>query len=196
MSSDKPKFFAKPATFRRWLRSNNAKKSELWVGFWKKHTNKNSITWPESVDEALCFGWIDGIRKTIDAESYMIRFTPRKSTSHWSNVNIKRIKELMKAGLVEEPGIVAFKSRSAKKSGQAAYEKKRVSLPENYKKEIRKNKRAWKFYSALSPSLTKQYNAWIVQAVKEETRLRRLKVIIESSEKEELIPPLKWTRKK
>ena len=191
-----PKFFPTPENFRSWLSKNHEKETELWVGFYKKATKKASITWPESVDQALCFGWIDGLRKRIDEEAYMIRFTPRRLDSHWSNVNIARIKELQKDGLVMEKGLEAWKKRTAKRTAKASYEQKQVVLDAHYEAQIKKNSAAAEFfYKKLSPSYRKQSIWWIISAKKKETQLRRLNILISSSEKEELIPPLKWTKK-
>ena len=117
----KPKFFKSPATFHKWLAANHAKSKELWVGFYKKSSGKPSITWPESVDEALCFGWIDGIRKSIDEESYVIRFTPRKPVSVWSSVNIRNVEKLIKANRMQPAGLKAYQARKENRSGIYAY---------------------------------------------------------------------------
>jgi len=122
-----PTFFPSPADFRTWLEANHDKAQELWVGYYKKRTSKPSITWSESVDQALCFGWIDGIRKSIDADSYMIRFTPRKPDSTWSAVNIKKVQELTEQGLMRPAGIKAFENRKEAKSGIYSYEQREHS---------------------------------------------------------------------
>ncbi|MEP1093620.1 MAG: YdeI/OmpD-associated family protein [Cyclobacteriaceae bacterium] len=190
-----PTFFSTPDDFRKWLSKNHEVKTELWVGYYKKATKKASITWPESVDQALCFGWIDGIRKRIDDEAYMIRFTPRKSTSHWSNVNITKIKELKKEGLVEKAGLLAWKKRKPERTAQASHEQKKVVLDPTFESEIRKNKKATEFFfEKMAPSYRKQTVWWVMSAKKEETRLKRLGILIESSEKEELVPPLRWIK--
>src|SRR5688572_26274652 len=119
----KPIFFATPAAFRRWLEKNHDTSKELWVGFYKKDSGKASITWPESVDQALCFGWIDGVRKSVAPDSYMIRFTPRKPASIWSAVNTKRAKELRKQGLMHEAGLQSFERRDMKKTQQYSFER-------------------------------------------------------------------------
>lgn len=191
-----PTFFPTPDDFRMWLDQNHQNETELWVGFYKKATKKPSITWPESVDQALCFGWIDGIRKRIDDEAYMIRFTPRKKNSHWSTVNLNRIKELKKEGLVMEAGLAAFKRRKSEKTARASYEQKKVALDPGFEATLKKNSKAWDYFkNHVSPSFQKQAIWWIMSAKKEETKLRRLQVLIESSEKSELIPPLRWTKK-
>src|SRR6266545_8054500 len=128
----KARFFKTPAEFRAWLEANHSSSAELWVGFYKKGSGKPSITWPESVDEALCFGWIDGIRKSLDETSYTIRFTPRKSQSIWSAVNIGRADELIKQGLMMPTGMAAFEARKENKSGIYSYEQRSAELPETY----------------------------------------------------------------
>ncbi len=123
--SERPTFFATPAVLRRWLEKNHDRVKEFWVGFYKKDSGKPSITWPESVDQALCFGWIDGVRKSVSADSYMIRFTPRRPGSIWSAVNTKRAKELSKQGLMHDAGLSAFGKRDAKKTRQYSFERAR-----------------------------------------------------------------------
>jgi uncharacterized protein YdeI (YjbR/CyaY-like superfamily) len=134
----KPNFFKTPADFRKWLLENHASATELWVGFYKKDSGKPSITWPESVDEALCAGWIDGIRKRIDHLGYKIRFTPRRPRSIWSSVNIKRVAALAQGGRMLPAGEKAFAARLENKSGIYAYEQRKPELPEIYAKEMRR----------------------------------------------------------
>jgi uncharacterized protein YdeI (YjbR/CyaY-like superfamily) len=177
-----PRFFATPEDFRQWLEEHHASASELWVGFYKVGSGKPSITWPESVDEALCVGWIDGIRKSIDDESYMIRFTPRKATSTWSAVNIKRMAELQSQGRVLPAGVKAFEKRTEKKSGIYAYEQRgSAELDEASERQFREQKAAWEFFQAQPPWYRKTATWWVVSAKKEETRQRRLASLIESS---------------
>jgi len=177
-----PHFFATPAEFRRWLEEHHASARELWVGFHKKGSGRPSITWPESVDEALCFGWIDGVRKSIDDESYVIRFTPRKATSTWSAVNIKRITELIGQGRVFPAGLEAFERRSEKKSGIYAYEQgESAKLDKAHEQQFRAQKAAWEYFQAQPPWYKKTATWWVVSAKKEETRQRRLAFLIEAS---------------
>jgi uncharacterized protein YdeI (YjbR/CyaY-like superfamily) len=191
-----PKFFAKQADFREWLKENHNTIEELWVGFYKRASGKPSITWPESVDEALCFGWIDGLRKSIDENSYKIRFTPRKPASHWSAKNINRVQELKALGLMQPAGLTAFGKRDEENSKQASYEQEKVELPLEYEGKIRASEKGWAYFQAATPSYRKQTAWWVMSAKKEETRLRRLHTLIDSSEKGEVIPPLKWTEKR
>jgi len=189
-------FFSQPSEFRQWLEKNHNEVKELWVGYYKKASGIPSITWPESVDEALCFGWIDGLRKSIDEKSYKIRFTPRRPGSHWSAVNIKRVGELKALGLMQPAGLEAFEKRDEKKSKQAAFEQQSVKLPEAYELKIKANKKAWGFFLSLAPSYKKTSVWWVISAKQEATRLKRLDTLIASSEKGEKIPPLKWHKKK
>lgn len=177
----KPIFFKSPTAFRKWLEQHHATAQELWVGFYKKASGKPSITWPESVDEALCFGWIDGIRKSVDDMSYMIRFTPRKSRSVWSAVNIKRVEELNRQERMQPTGLKAFDARLENKSGIYSYEQRGVELEEPYGKKFKQNKGAWTFFQAQPASYRKAANWWVLSAKKEETRLKRLEKLIEDS---------------
>ncbi|MEO1053489.1 MAG: YdeI/OmpD-associated family protein [Bacteroidota bacterium] len=193
---EEPTFFPTPEGFRRWLADHHQSENELWVGYYKKGSKLLSITWPESVDQALCYGWIDGLRKSIDEISYKIRFTPRKPQSHWSAVNIKRIDELINEGLVEPAGLAAYKKRTENRSKNASYEQKVVELKPAYKAEIKSNDIAWSYFQSKAPSYRKQCIWWVMSAKKEETQLKRLSVLIESCENGELIPPMKWSKKK
>ena len=183
----KPTFFKTPADFRKWLDKHHAEASELWVGFLKKNSGKPSITWPESVDEALSYGWIDGIRKSVDETSYKIRFTPRRSGSVWSTVNIGRVAELIKDGRMKPAGEKAFTARQEYKSGTYAYEQRQPELPETYAARLRKNKDAAKFFESQPPSYRKTVMWWIVSAKQEETRLKRLAKLIEASAKQQRV---------
>ena len=190
-----PTFFLTQNEFRNWLLKNYKNETHLWVGYYKKATKIPSITWPESVDEGLCFGWIDGIRKSIDEQSYKIRFTPRKPSSIWSAVNIKRIKQLIEEELVMPEGIAAFERRKENKSEVYSYEQRKPELPIKYKKLVKANKKAWEFWSKLAPSYKKASTWWVVSAKKEETRMKRLNILIESSEQGMKVPPLRKSGK-
>ena len=190
----KPKFFKTQADLRKWFESNHASTAEQWIGFYKKDSGKESVTWPQSVDEALCFGWIDGIRKSIDDTSYMIRFTPRKSRSIWSAVNIKRAGELIEEGLMQPAGLQAFAAREENRSGIYSYEQRSPKMPAQYRKILKGNSHALKFFDAQPPSYRKAANWWVQSAKKEETRLKRLAELIQLSANGERIPqfvPLK-----
>src|SRR4030095_616861 len=151
----KMKFFKSPADFRKWLEKHHASEQELLVGFYKKDSGRPSITWPESVDQALCYGWIDGIRRTVDDISYTIRFTPRRPTSTWSAVNIKRVEELSKQGIMQPAGLKAYQARKENKSGIYAYEQRSAELPAPYEKRLRQNNAAWQFFQAQPASYRK-----------------------------------------
>ena len=179
----KPKFFRTPADFRTWLEKNHATATELWVGFYKKDSGKPSITWPESVDQALCFGWIDGIRKRVDEISYQIRFTPRRRGSIWSAINIKRAKELVRQKQMRPTGLKAFAARIENKSGIYSYEQRSTELSQPYAKLLKKNKAASNFFEKQPPSYRKMIGWWIISAKKEETRMVRLAKLISESAK-------------
>lgn len=178
----KPTFFPTPADFRRWLEQNHESKTELWVGFHKKGSGRPSMTWPESVDEALCFGWIDGIRKRLDAESYVNRFTPRKAGSNWSAINTRRAKELIRTGRMQPAGLRAFKARDPAKSGVYSFEQRNAArLTPEAERRFRANKRAWQFFESQPPGYRRTALWWVVSAKQEATRTRRLGTLIEDS---------------
>ncbi len=169
------KFFKNPAELRKWFEKNYKKAEEQWIGYYKTGTAKPSISWPESVDQALCFGWIDGIRKSIDDESYTIRFTPRKPTSVWSRINIKKVAELKRQGLMTKEGLHLFENRDMKKSSLYSFEqRKNPKLPAAFMKKFKSNKKAWTFFSSQAPWYQRTATWWIISAKREETRLKRL----------------------
>jgi uncharacterized protein YdeI (YjbR/CyaY-like superfamily) len=179
-------FFSDQYEFRNWLKTHFDKETELFVGFYKVKTGKPSMSWSQSVDQALCFGWIDSVRKSIDDESYCIRFTPRKKTSIWSAVNIKKVEELKKAGLMKEAGMQAFGLRKESNSYIYAHEKQyyfTVTL-ENIFKE---NRTAWKFFINQTPSYKKMITHWVMSAKQEKTQLSRLGKAINESQHQRLI---------
>jgi uncharacterized protein YdeI (YjbR/CyaY-like superfamily) len=187
----KPQFFATPSDWRTWLEKHYASKTELWVGFYKHDSGRPSITWPESVDGALCFGWIDGIRKSVDAASYMIRFTPRKPGSVWSEINVKRANELSKDGLMHAAGLAAFAKR--KKSDSPAYspeQRKIAKLPPAYEKKFCEQREAWEFFQSLAPGYQRLSSLWVISAKKEETKLKRLEMLIDYSARRQIHPAL------
>jgi uncharacterized protein YdeI (YjbR/CyaY-like superfamily) len=177
----KPAFFATAAEFRRWLERHHDSASELLVGFYKVGSGKPSMTWPESVDQALCFGWIDGVRRRIDDESYTIRFTPRKPRSIWSAINIRRAGELKELGLMQPSGLRAFERRSPERSAISSYEKAPAQLSAAAEAAFRKRKAAWTFFNEQPPSYRRVAIHWVTTAKKEETRARRLAKLIEAS---------------
>lgn len=176
-----PTFFPTPDRFRKWLAKNHHRASELLVGFYKKGSGIPSITWPESVDQALCFGWIDGVRRRIDDASYSIRFTPRKQKSTWSAINIGRVAELSRLGLLQPAGLRAFEQRSEENSGIYAYENAPRNFSAEAEKHFRKNRKAWQYFNEQPPSYRRVAIHWVTSAKREETRARRLATLIQDS---------------
>lgn len=178
-----PIFFPTQHFFREWLEKNHDKETELLVGFYKVNSGKPSMNWSQSVDEALCFGWIDGVRRSVDADSYSIRFTPRKPTSIWSAVNIAKVAELTEKGLIQPVGIVAFEKRQATKSKIYAYENETKTLSGELENKFKANKTAWDFFTTQAPSYQKTMIHWIMTAKQDATKLARLeKTIAESAQ--------------
>jgi len=181
--------FESPEAFRRWLARHHAGADELWVGFHKKRTGTPSVTWPESVDEALCFGWIDGIRKRIDDDRYTIRFTPRRPGSIWSAVNQRRMKVLIDEGKVRKAGLAAWERRR-ENDLRYSYEQKGSKLDPGLEKRFRAERDAWKFYSAQPPGYRRTSAWWVMSAKRQETRERRLAQLVACSSEGRRIPQL------
>jgi uncharacterized protein YdeI (YjbR/CyaY-like superfamily) len=188
-SPGEPRFFASPAEFRAWLEANHAKSAELVVGFYKKGSGKPSMTWSESVDEALCFGWIDGVRRSIDAERYTIRFTPRKPVSIWSNVNIAKVEMLLREGRMRPAGLVAWERRDPERSGVYAFERATPAEfdPESLRR-FKHAREAWTFFQKQPPGYRRLATHYVTSAKRPETRERRLSMLIEHSAKGERLP--------
>ena len=178
-------FFENQNDFRQWLEENHQTETELLVGYYKVGSGKASMTWPESVDQALCFGWIDGIRRSIDAESYSNRFTPRKSNSNWSAVNIKKVEELTRAGLMAPAGLLAFSRRKPEKSEIYSYENEPAVLSPEFEARFKANPAAWNFFNTQPPSYRKPRISWIMAAKQEQTRVSRLDKLIKASERKQ-----------
>ena len=177
-----PTFFADAKAFRKWLQQHHRTGRELLVGFYKRDSGKPSMTWPESVDQALCFGWIDGVRRRRDDESYTIRFTPRRPQSAWSSVNIRRVAELEKLGLMRPAGRAAFEKRNEEKSRIYSYEQRdHAKLAPEHQQMFEKSEKAWAFFQAQPPWYRRQATYWVVSAKSEETRLRRLRKLIDEA---------------
>lgn len=175
-----PSYFPSPGAFRAWLEANHASASELWVGYHKRATGTPSMTWPESVDEALCFGWIDGLRRRVDDERYAIRFTPRRRGSVWSRVNLGRVETLIAEGRMRPPGLAAYEQRKPER--EEAVERPPEQPPEPYASVFReRDEDAWAFFMTQSPSYRRTAIGWVLSAKREETRFRRLEQIIEAS---------------
>ena len=190
-----PQYFPTPDDLRAWFRAHHKSAEVLWVGYFKKATKKPSVTWPESVDEALCYGWIDGVRKTVDDERYTIRFTPRRAGSHWSQVNLDRVAALESAGRMRAAGRKAFERRH-EGSGTVGYSYEdvhRASLSPAQEKRLRADQAAWAFFEAQAPWYRRGAVHWVTSAKREDTRERRLQKLIDCSAAGETIPPL--TRK-
>jgi uncharacterized protein YdeI (YjbR/CyaY-like superfamily) len=188
-SADTARFFAAPAEFRRWLAANHGKAEALWVGFHKQGTGKPSLTWPESVDEALCFGWIDGVRKSLGEESYAIRFTPRKPTSIWSKRNLGRMEELVAAGKVMPAGLAAFERRTAEKTGVYSFEQRDAPVfDETTLATFRADARAWDGFAAQPPGYRRLATFYVMSAKRPETRAKRLEQLMECSRQGRKLP--------
>ena len=175
-----PTFFASAEALRRWFVKHHTTATELWVGFHKRATGTPSVTWPESVDEALCVGWIDGIRKRLDDERYVIRFTPRRDGSVWSAVNVKRVDALIAEKRMQPAGLEAFSRRRENRSVIYSYEQRPLTIPEPYAGTFKQDARAWAFFEAQPPSYRKMLTWWVLSAKKEETRLKRLRMLIDN----------------
>lgn len=181
----KATFFATQENFRTWLEQNHESESELVVGYYKVGTNKPSMTWSESVDQALCFGWIDGVRRSIDDESYCIRFTPRKKNSIWSAINIEKMEKLTQLGLVAPAGLKAYSYKTEKNSYNYSYERALAQFTTAQINLFKSNEQAWEFFSKQAPSYQKVILHWVTSAKQEKTQLARLEKLIQASEKGE-----------
>jgi uncharacterized protein YdeI (YjbR/CyaY-like superfamily) len=185
-----PRFFTSANSIEKWFASNHHKKKELLVGFHKVKSGKKSINYQEALDAALCYGWIDGIRKSIDDSSYTIRFTPRKKNSIWSQRNIKRMTFLKDSGKMQEAGWDVFASRDENKTNRYSFEQKECVLNPAFEKEFKKSPRAWNYFQSKPPSYRKPSIHWVMSAKKLETQLRRLHTLIQHSENETSLPQL------
>jgi len=175
-------FFSTQAEFRKWLETHHKNDTELIVGYYKIASGKPSMTWSQSVDQALCFGWIDGVRKSIDNDSYQIRFTQRKPTSIWSAINIKKIEVLTKQGLMQPAGLASFENRKENESKIYSYENEEVKFSPELTKQFKTNKNAWDYFQFLAPSYRKHSTYWVMSAKNETTKLKRLNELIADSQ--------------
>jgi len=180
--------FASQKAFRKWLEKNHATATELWVGFYRADSGRGGLTYKEALDEALCFGWIDGVRKKVDEESYTNRFTPRKAKSYWSAVNTKRFRELQELGVIAPQGQKTFDARDAATTAKYSFERETASFDAGSEKKFRANKKAWQFFEAQPPYYRRVATWFVVGAKREETRARRLEQLIECSAKGERLP--------
>ena len=186
-----PVFFATPAELRAWLERHHADRDELWVGLYKKGSGRPSVTWPEVVDEALCFGWIDGVRRSLGPDSYVNRLTPRRPRSNWSAINIKRVGELIEEGRMTPAGLAAFEARTDDRSAVYSYEQRRgATLEPEQEERFRAVPDAWEWFQARPPSYRRAAIHWVVSAKRPETRERRLQTLIEDSAAGRVIKPL------
>ena len=174
----RPRFFPAPAAFRRWLEQHHSAANELWVGFYKKSSGRGGMVYAEAVDEALCFGWIDGLVKSIDSDSYMQRFTPRKPRSIWSKINVGHIARLTAAGRMTPAGLAAFEARTAAKTGVYSFEQEPQQFPAAFEKTFRANRRAWTFWTSQPPGYKRTALWWVISAKQASARERRLAQLI------------------
>jgi uncharacterized protein YdeI (YjbR/CyaY-like superfamily) len=184
-------FFADPSEFRAWLERHHAGHDELLVGFWKKASGKPSMTWSESVDEALSFGWIDGVRRSLGEDAYTIRFTPRRPRSIWSAVNVAKAEALIAEGRMHPAGLAAFEARTPQRTGVYSHENRKAArFSPDQEVEFRADAKAWAWFESRPPSYRRMATWWVVSAKKEETRRRRLTQLIEDSRAGRTVPPL------
>ena len=177
----KPIYFPSPAAFREWLEGHHSSSDELWVGFYKKATGKPSLTWSESVDQALCFGWIDGLRKSVDGGRYKIRFTPRRPGSYWSAINVKKVADLTASGLMRPAGDRAYAARTPEKTERYSFEQQQVAFTEEQLTALQANAKAWAFFESQPAGYRKMATWWVISAKREDTRNRRLATLISDS---------------
>jgi uncharacterized protein YdeI (YjbR/CyaY-like superfamily) len=190
------RFFSSQSAFRTWLENHHNQVGELWVGLYRKESGKGGITYRQALDEALCFGWIDGLRKAVDGSSYTIRFTPRKADSIWSEVNTKRVQELTRLGRMQKPGLAAFKARDVKKARQYSYERNNCSFEAAHEKKFKASANAWEFFRGQAAWYQRTATWWVISAKREETRLKRLATLIEDSGKGRRIGLLDYPKNK
>lgn len=176
-----PIYFESPDAFGRWLAKNHAREKELLVGYYRKGTGRPSLTWPESVDQALCYGWIDGVRRTVDEERYTIRFTPRRKGSNWSQVNLRRVEALIAEGRMRPAGLAAYEGRDESKTQRYSFERDNVAFTPEYEKAFRRNRKAWKFFESQPPSYRRTALWYVMSAKRTDTQERRLRELIDDS---------------
>lgn len=196
MEMQTPVFFKSANELHKWFQKNHNKAGELWIGFYHVKSGEKGISYKEAVDEALCFGWIDGIRKGFDEESYVIRFTPRRKSSIWSNINTKRIRELIKEKRVHPPGLEAFNKRVEEKSGVYSFEQDTHKLSPAFEKKFKANKKAWKYFISKAAWYQRTSMHWVMSAKQPATQSKRLETLINDSENERTIRPLTRPDKK
>ncbi len=183
-------FFPTPADFRRWLEAEGQKTSELVVGFYKKSSGKPSVTYAQALDEALCFGWIDGVRHSLSAHAYTVRFTPRKPNSQWSAVNIRHVERLVKAGRMCPEGLKAFEGAASQPRRYSYEQRDQARLSASHERRLRSNRKAWKFFQSQPPWYRRTATFWVVSAKKEETRERRFEILLSDCAEGRILKPL------
>ena len=183
-------YFSSAAELRAWLEAHHADTDELWVGYHKKGTGVPGLTWPESVDEALCFGWIDGLRQRVDERRYRIRFTPRRDGSIWSAVNLRRAEELIAEGRMRPPGRAAWERRREDRTRRYSFEQETAGLTPEHERDLRRDRAAWKFWTSQPPGYRRTASWWVESAKREETRRRRLDQLVAHSAAGRRVPPL------
>jgi len=188
MSNEGPRFFHSAAHFRRWLEKNHAKVDELWIGFWKKGSGRKGLTYEEAVDQSLCFGWIDGLKKAHDEHSFRQRFTPRRPRSIWCANNVRKVESLKARGLMAEPGLAAFARLDPSRTSVYSFENRGVALDPAFEKRFRGARGAWSFFSAQPPGYRRIATHWVMSAKRDETRDRRLQQLIDISGKGQRLP--------
>ena len=188
VNKERLRFFRTQAEFGRWLAKHHAHTNELWVGFYRKDSGKGGITYAQALDEALCYGWIDGIRKKLDDESFTTRFTPRKPNSIWSNVNIAHVARLKKEGRMQPPGLAAYSKKDSARIGVYSFEREVAELEPQMKEQFRKHAAGWKFFEAQPPYYRRIASWWVISAKREDTRARRLAQLIELSQHQQRLP--------
>jgi uncharacterized protein YdeI (YjbR/CyaY-like superfamily) len=184
--------FADAAALRAWLTEHHDTETELWVGLYKKGVPKQSVSYHEAVEEALCFGWIDGIARRVDDEVRAQRFTPRRRTSSWSAVNIAKVAELTEAGRMHPAGLAAFEGRDRRKDASYSYERAASALPPEFEEQLRADERVWSFWQAQIPSYRRTVTHWVMSAKQEKTRQRRLATLIEDCRNDRLIRQMSY----
>jgi uncharacterized protein YdeI (YjbR/CyaY-like superfamily) len=189
-SASDPVRFRSAAEFRRWLRKHHAETTELWLALMKKGSATKLITYREALDEALAFGWIDGVRKSLGDDAFVIRFTPRKAKSYWSAVNVRRVEELKREGRMEAPGLETFEKRDQAATAKYSFERETPVFDATMLATFRKARAAWKFFEAQPPGYRRVATHWVTSAKREETRARRLATLIETSAKGERLAAL------
>ncbi|KAJ6588844.1 hypothetical protein B0H19DRAFT_221403 [Mycena capillaripes] len=191
LRSSQPIYFDSPAALGSWFTMNHATETELWVGYFKKHTGRQVLSWPLAVDEALCWGWIDGVKKSVDADRTMQRFTPRKAKSHWSKVNVAKVAVLEAAGRMQDPGRAAFALRKEENTGQMSYERGAIPLSEEFAATLAAASTAAEWHAGQPTGYRRAAEDWVMRAKQEATRERRLATLIECAEQGLRVPPLR-----